>query len=78
MNRNTLFLIAVIATLTVASCTRCKKCSYTYKYNGVDSTKTLLQTCGNAKELNTYENSVKAEAARNNATTDVTCEKVKL
>lgn len=76
MNKNTILLLAIIGTISFASCSRCKKCSYTYKVNGVDTTKSILEECGNNTELKLYEENARAEAARNNSQSEVTCEKV--
>jgi hypothetical protein len=76
MNKNTFFLFALVGTLAFASCSRCKKCSYSYKINGVDTTRSILEECGNNADLKLYEENAKAEAARNNSQSEVTCETV--
>jgi hypothetical protein len=70
MIRNSILFFAFVSLVTIASCSRCKQCSYTYKNSGIDTTKTFAKECGNTRKTNAYENNSKAEAARYNATSD--------
>jgi hypothetical protein len=71
-----ILLVAVCGSAIVftSSCRRCSTCSYTFKPNGttVDSTISVPQVCGNKQDRDTYENSVKADAALVGG--EVTCE----
>ncbi len=64
------FVLIVIATIT-SSCNKCETCSHTFKLGGVDSTVSYPQTCGNKKDIEKYEQVVRADAAINGSV--VTC-----
>ncbi len=69
-----LLAICASAIVLTSSCQRCSTCSYTYKPFGstIDSTIAVPQECGNKQDRETYENSVKADAALVGG--EVTCE----
>ena len=64
------FVLIVIATIT-SSCNKCETCSHTFKLGGVDSTVSYPQACGNKKDIEKYEQVVRADAAINGSV--VTC-----
>ncbi|MES2838498.1 MAG: hypothetical protein V4667_13300 [Bacteroidota bacterium] len=63
--------VAFSATLLLSSCEQCSTCSYTTRFNGVDSTTTYPQECGNKSAIEDYETLVRTESAKNGGT--VTC-----
>lgn len=63
--------VAFSATLLLSSCEQCSTCSYTYRFNGVDSTKAFPQECGNKDAIEDYEKLVRTESVKLGGT--VTC-----
>jgi hypothetical protein len=72
--KHLLVLAALTTALFSASCNKCVTCSYTFTYNGKDSTVNRPEVCGNPTEITNEENTTKAVSARAGAL-DFTCTK---
>lgn len=61
------------STAFLTSCEQCSTCTYTYRLDGVDSTKAFPQECGSKKDIENYETIVRTESVKKGGT--VTCVK---